>query len=109
MVIAAVVVFRGRRPSKLGAPKDKRVIKQAASSKIGEQTGYGAINLRRLGYAPGLYFLMVVPRVVCRDLNISHAAFRELAGQQALPSKVVCRIRSKHRIAPASPEFRLGS
>src|SRR6187549_2840432 len=78
MVVAAVAVFSRRGTTELTTPKDQRVLEQAALVEILKQGRDRPVNLGRFRDAPLFDFAMVIPCVVGRDLDITHAAFGEL-------------------------------
>ena len=64
MVIAAVLVFRHRRPTEFGSPQYQRVFQEPTSSEVVEQARDRAIDFRGLRNVPLLNFLMMIPGVV---------------------------------------------
>src|ERR1041385_5143355 len=83
VVAAAVAVLRHRRAAELPAPEDERVGEEAPPGEVLEQAGARPIDLRRLLDVAGPHLLVVVPRVVRRDLDVAGAALGELAGEEA--------------------------
>src|SRR3954453_7676588 len=82
-----------RRAAELAAPNHERIVEQTALLQVSQQRGAGAVAIGTEGLMALVVVLMRIPRLLVFrvgviDLNKSHAALGQAAGEQARLAKM---------------------
>ena len=95
VVIAPVIVLQASLAidgaAKFACADDERVFQKATLHQIFEQAGDRPVDFGSLGDAPLLHFLVMIPGIIRRDLDVPHTLLGKLSREKTLTAEVVGR------------------